>query len=143
MSGAPSAATLRGVTDHLHRWLLLLTQLAINALALVVVDAMFANVKLTGWQTVLAAAVLLALVNTYLRPLLLVLTLPFNILSLGLFTLVVNASLLKLVSWLLPSFHLEGFWTAVGAALVISVVSFLLNWFLRPDRLRVNIHRHW
>jgi putative membrane protein len=143
LSGTAGADTLRGVTNHLHRGLLLLTQLAINALALVVVDAMFAKVTLAGWQTVTAAAVLLALVNTYLRPLLLVLTLPFNILSLGLFTLVVNAALLKLVSWLLPSFQLDGFWTAVGAALVISVVSFLLNWFLRPDRLRVNVQRHW
>jgi len=84
---------------------------------------------------------LLALVNTYLRPLVVLLTLPINILTLGLFTLVNNAGMLKLVAWLIPAFHVEGFWTALGGALAISIVSFLLNWFLQPDSLQVHIHR--
>jgi putative membrane protein len=122
--------------------ILLLVKLAINALALVAVDAMFQGIWVepqSALQTTIAAAVLLALVNTYLRPLVVVLTLPINILTLGLFTLVINAFMLKLVSWLIPAFHVEGFWTAVGGALVISIVSFLLNWFLRPDRVRVHV----
>jgi putative membrane protein len=89
----------------------------------------------------IAAAFLLALVNTYLRPLVVVLTLPINILTLGLFTLVINGLMLELVSWLIPAFHVEGFWTAVGAALVISIISFLLNWFLKPDTVQVRIER--
>jgi putative membrane protein len=114
------------------RFLILATKLAINALALVAVDAIFAGLTLDTWQATLGAAILLALVNAYLRPLCVVLTLPLNILTLGLFTLVINAGLLKLVSWLIPQFHLTGFWTAVGAAFLISLISTLLNWFLKP-----------
>ncbi len=122
-------------------FIVLLTKLAINALALVVADQMFARIWFEDLPAAIAAAVVLALVNTYLRPLLLALTLPVNILTLGLFTLVINAGLLKLVSRLIAGFHLEGFWTAVGAALVVSVISLLLNWFLNPPRVRVQVRR--
>ena len=115
-----------------RRILTLLTNLAIDVLALVIVDWLFDGIKLDTWQAVVGGAILLALVNAYLRPLILLLTLPFNILSLGLFTFVINAAMLKVVSWLLPDFHVTGFWTAVGASLMISFVSFLLNWLLKP-----------
>ena len=119
-----------------------LTNLAIDVLALVVVDWLFDGIKIDTWQAVIGAAILLALVNAYLRPLILLLTLPFNILSLGLFTFVVNAGMLKVVSWLLPDFHVTGFWTAVGASLMISLVSFLLNWLLKPKSdFRVTVIR--
>jgi putative membrane protein len=127
--------------ETVMRALVLLAKLAINALALVVVDQIFERVTFDSWQATVAAAVLLALVNTYLRPFIVLLTLPINVLTLGLFTLVINAGMLKLVSWLLPAFHVEGFWTAVGAALVISIVSFLLNWFLRPPNVHVRVYR--
>ena len=84
---------------------------------------------------------MLALVNAYLRPLVVLLTLPINILSLGLFTLVINASMFLLVSWFIPAFHVEGFWTALGGALVMSIVSFLLNWFLNPEQVQVHVQR--
>ena len=124
-----------------RRLLILITKLAINALALLVVDAIFQGIWFDNDKATLAAAVVLALVNTYLRPLVVVLTLPINVLTLGLFTLVINALMLELVSWVIPSFHVEGFWTAVGGALVISVISFLLNWFLKPDSVQVHVHR--
>lgn len=124
-----------------RRILILITKLAINALALLVVDAVFQGIWFDNNQATIAAAVVLALVNTYLRPLVVVLTLPINILTLGLFTLVINAFMLELVSWLIPAFHVNGFWTAVGGALVISIISFLLNWFLRPDNVQVHVHR--
>jgi len=125
-----------------RRILTLLTNLAIDVLALVVVDWLFDGIKLDTWQAVVGGAILLALVNAYLRPLILFLTLPFNILSLGLFTFVINASMLKVVSWLLPDFHVTGFWTAVGASLMISFVSFLLNWLLKPrSDFRVTVIR--
>ena len=121
--------------------LILFTKLAINALALLVVDQLFERIWLDTWQVTLAAAVLLALVNAYLRPLVILLTLPLNILTLGLFTLVINALMLELVSWLLPGFHVVGFWTAVGGALVIGIVSTLLNWFLKPGTVAVRVQR--
>ena len=121
--------------------LILFTKLAVNTLALVVVGAIFPRIHFDSTQIMFAAAIVLALVNTYLRPLVIVLTLPFNLLSLGLLTLFINALMLKLVSWLIPGFHVDGFWTAVGGALVISLVSCLLNWFLNPPNVRVHIHR--
>ncbi len=124
-----------------RRLLILVTKLAINALALLVVDSIFQGIWFDNNQATIAAAVVLALVNTYLRPLVVVLTLPINILTLGLFTLVINAFMLELVSWVIPTFHVNGFWTAVGGALVISVISFLLNWFLKPDAVQVHVHR--
>ena len=124
-----------------RRFLILVTKLAINALALVVVDAIFRGIWFDNDKATIAAAVVLALVNTYLRPLVVVLTLPINVLTLGLFTLVINALMLELVSWVIPSFHVEGFWTAVGGALIISMISFLLNWFLKPDSVYVQVHR--
>jgi putative membrane protein len=125
----------------LYRLLILLTKLAINALALLVVRSIFRGIDFDNNQAMIAAAVVLALVNTYLRPLVVILTLPINILTLGLFTLVINAGMLELVSWLIPAFHIRDFWTAVGSALVISIISFLLNWFLRPDKVHVQVFR--
>ena len=115
-----------------RRILTWLTNLAIDVLALVIVDWLFDGIKLDTWQAVIGGAILLALVNAYLRPLIVMITLPFNILSLGLFTFVINAGMLKVVSWLLPDFHVTGFWTAVGASLMISLVSLVLNWLLKP-----------
>ncbi|HVM62002.1 MAG TPA: phage holin family protein [Verrucomicrobiae bacterium] len=125
----------------LYRFLILLTKLAINALALLVVTSIFQGIHFDNNQAMIAAAVVLALVNSYLRPLVVILTLPINILTLGLFTLVINAAMLELVSWLIPAFHIDTFGTAFLAALVISVISFLLNWFLRPDKVQVRVWR--
>jgi len=125
----------------LYRFLILITKLAVNAIALLVVASMFKGIRLDNNQATIVVAVVLVLINTYLRPLVIVLTLPINILTLGLFTLVINALMLELVSWLIPAFHIDTFWTAMGAALVISIISFLLNWFLRPDKVQVHVQR--
>ena len=125
----------------LYRLLILLVKFAVNALALLVAAQIFHKIWFDNQQATIIAAVVLALVNTYLRPLVVILTLPINILTLGLFTLVINGMMLELVSWLIPAFHVDGFWTAVGGALVISIVSCPLNLFLRPDRVQVSVHR--
>jgi putative membrane protein len=124
-----------------YRLLIFLVKLAVNALALLVAAQIFHKIWFDNQQATIIAALVLALVNTYLRPLVVILTLPINILTLGLFTLVINGLMLELVSWLIPAFHVEGFWTAVGGALVISIVSCLLNLFLRTDRVKVSVHR--
>lgn len=120
---------------------ILITKLAINALALFVADAMFKGIWLETTEAKIAAPIMLALLNTYLRPLVTLLTLPITIVSLGLFRPVINAAMLKLVGWLIPGFHVEGFWTAVGGALVISIVSLLLDLFIRPPNVHVRIDR--
>ncbi|MCX7887038.1 MAG: phage holin family protein [Verrucomicrobiae bacterium] len=127
----------------LKRGMILLMKLAVNALALLAVESLFDGIWAESPRATLGATVALALVNTFVRPLVVVLTLPLNILTLGLFTLLINAAMLKLVSWIIPTFHVEGFWTAVGGALVLSIVSGLLNWLLVPNRkeLHVTIQR--
>jgi putative membrane protein len=125
----------------MYRLLILITKLAINALALLVVTSIFKGIRFDTNQAMIATAVVLALVNTYLRPLVIVLTLPINILTLGLFTFVINGLMLELVSWLIPAFHIDTFWTAVGGAIVITIVSFLLSWFLKPDKVQVRVFR--
>jgi len=124
-----------------YRLLIFLVKLGINALALLLAAQIFHKIWFDSQQATFIAALVLALVNTYLRPIVVILTLPINILTLGLFTLVINGLMLELVSWLIPAFHVEGFWTAVGGALVISIVSCLLNLLLQPDRVQVRIHR--
>jgi putative membrane protein len=124
-----------------YRLLILFTKLAVNALALLAAEALFRGIWFDTTQATIAAALVLALVNTYLRPLVILLTLPINILTLGLFTLVINAALLKLVSWLIPAFHVEGLWTAIGGALTISIVSTLLNLMLKPNTVHVRVYR--
>jgi putative membrane protein len=75
--------------------------------------------------TLIAAALLLGIVNAVIRPLLLLLTLPLTVLTLGFFLLVINAAMVGLVAWMLEGFAITGFWTAVGTSLVVSFTS----WF--------------
>jgi putative membrane protein len=84
-------------------------------------------VSLERWQSVLAGALVLGLLNAFLRPILIFLTLPVNVLTLGLFTLVVNGLVFYLAASLVKGFYVAGFWSAVVAALVFSIISFFLN----------------
>ena len=80
------------------------------------------------WSAFFAAAAL-GILNTILKPVLIIVTLPVNILTLGLFTLVINALLLKMASGVIPGFDVQGFWPAVLGAILISIVSWILNSF--------------
>ncbi|MGA4840861.1 phage holin family protein [Streptomyces sp. G45] len=113
-----------------------------NAVALAVAVWLLDKITLTGDSTgsktltLLVVALLFGLVNSLVKPVVQVLTFPLFILTLGLITLVVNALMLLLTSWLADkldvSFHVEGFWTAVLGGLIISIVSWALNVAL-PD----------
>lgn len=85
------------------------------------------GISADDWGTLLAASLLLGIFNAFLRPIMLILSLPLLIFTLGLFTFVVNALLLLLVSRLVPSFHIAGFWAAFWGGIVISIVSFIAN----------------
>ena len=92
--------------------------------------------------TLILAGLLLGVVNAIVRPFALLLSLPALIFTLGLFLLVVNAAMLGLVALLLPGFVITGgFWTAVGAAIIVSIVSWIGSWFIGP-RGRVEVIRH-
>jgi putative membrane protein len=93
-------------------------------------------------MTLVVAAVLLGIVNAFIRPLLILLTLPFTVVTLGLFLLVVNAAMLALVAWLLPGMHVAGFWAAFWGALVVSIVSWIGSMVFGPKgRIEVRVHR--
>ncbi len=82
-------------------------------------------------KTVAIAAFLLGILNAIVRPILIFFTLPLNILTLGLFTFVINAALLALTSRLVSGFHIEGFMPALIGAVVLAVVSSVLNWLVK------------
>lgn len=94
----------------------------------------------SAW-TLVGAGLLLGIVNAIVRPFALLLSLPALLLTLGLFLLVINAAMLGLVALMLPGFRIMGFWTAVGGALIVSVVSWIGSWFIGPKG-RVEIIRH-
>ena len=104
----------------LIRWLILTA--AILAAAYLV-----DGIVVTGFWAAFFAAAVLGLLNVFFKPLLILLTLPVNILTLGLFTLVINAALLKIASALIPGFDVHGFWPAVLGAVIISVVNWLIG----------------
>jgi len=101
------------------------------------------RIKYGSWVDLLVATLLLGLLNSFLRPLLMLLSLPLVLVTLGLFTIVINAVLLLLVSALLgkENFHVDGFWAAFWGALIISIVSLLLNSLTGTGDTRVSVRR--
>lgn len=114
----------------------LLIRLVANALAILVAAYIVPGIEVAGGLSLLAAALVLGLVNAVVRPILLFLTLPFTLVTLGLFIFLLNAFCLWLTSWLVAGFEVHGFWAAVIGALIVSVVSWLVNVFL-SDRGKV------
>jgi putative membrane protein len=105
-------------------FLRLLVGWAINALALWVADLVFSGVHISGiWSYVIGAGVL-GIANAILKPIVTLLTLPLVIITLGLFMLVINVAMLALAEWAAPHLSIDGFWTYVGAVVII----WLVNW---------------
>ena len=95
--------------------------------AILIASYLLSGIHVEGFFSALAAAAMLGILNAFFRPLALILTLPINILTFGLFTFVINAIMLKMASGVIDGFVVQGFWTAVFGALIISVISFALN----------------
>jgi putative membrane protein len=100
-----------------------LLRAAIAALGLWVASEIFDGLIFESPAKLIVAALMLGVVNAFVRPLAFILTLPLTVLTLGLFLLVLNAGMIGLVAWIVPGFEISGFWTAVGAALIVSLVS--------------------
>ena len=98
--------------------------------AIVATAYLLDGIRVSGFLSAVFAAAVLGILNAFFRPIALLLTLPINILSLGLFTFIINALMLKMASGLIPGFDVYGFWTAIGGSLLISVISWLLNSFI-------------
>ena len=101
-----------------------------NTVALFVVVHLVSGVTADRWQSVFLAALIIGLLNSFLRPIIIFLTLPVNILTLGLFTLVINGFMFYLAASLVKGFDVAGFASAFVAAFLFSVISFLLNLFI-------------
>jgi putative membrane protein len=111
----------------------ILVRLLITALGLWVAQALVPGIEFRSGGTLLLAALLLGLVNAFVRPLIVLLTLPFTVLTLGIFLLIINALMLELVAALLDGFVLHGFGAAFFAALVVSVTSWIVSWYVGPS----------
>jgi len=108
----------------------------INALSLLAVAWLIPSVSVDSFYAALVTALLLAVVNTVIRPLLVLVTLPINILTLGLFTFVINGLLFWFVASFVQGFRVAGFWSAFWGALLYSVISTLASWLLVPRERR-------
>lgn len=100
---------------------------ALNSFALFFVMRLISGIQIARFQDLLLATLALGLLNTFVRPVIVLLTLPVTLLTLGLFTLVINGLMFYLAAHLVPGFHVSGFGAAFVAALLFSVFSFLLN----------------
>ena len=109
-----------------------LVRAALVALGLWLATVWVSGVTIDGPLTLILAGVSLGIVNSIVRPIAILLTLPITIVTLGLFLLVINAGMVALVAWMLPGMHVAGFWAAFWAAMLVSLVSMLGSWFVGP-----------
>jgi putative membrane protein len=105
----------------------MILRVLLNAFALYVADYFLDGIRLTGVGSTLIAGLVLGIVNAVIRPVILLLTLPFTLLTLGLFIFVVNAVCLALTAFVVPGFSVRSFWSALAGALIVSLVSWILN----------------
>jgi len=115
----------------------------VSTVAVLVATYVVPGINYGNWKDLLVATLVLGLLNSFLRPILMLLSLPLLIVSLGLFTIVINAVLLLLVGALIgpEHFKVEGFWSAFWGALVISIVSLLLNSLTGSGESRLSVRR--
>jgi putative membrane protein len=120
------------ISRFLQRWV-------INTIAVLVAANIIPGIEYDSLAALLLASLLLGVLNALLRPLLLLLSLPLVVFTLGLFTLVINALLLMLVGQLVEAFHVKTFWAAFWGSLIVSFVSILLNTFTGTGEYRIDL----
>ena len=112
---------------------LLLTWI-INAVALIALPYVFSSITVDSFVTAVLVAIVMGFVNAIIRPILVILTLPATILTLGLFIFVINGLLFWAVGSFWPGFHVNGFWAGVFGAIVYSIISWILSAILMPRK---------
>ncbi|OGK17864.1 hypothetical protein A3G67_02980 [Candidatus Roizmanbacteria bacterium RIFCSPLOWO2_12_FULL_40_12] len=110
----------------------ILMRALVNGLAVWITSYVLPGVNVDGFLTAIIVAVILGIVNAVLKPLLILLTIPITVLSLGLFIFVINALLILLVAKIVPGFTVESFWWALGFSLVLSIVNSFLQSLSQP-----------
>jgi len=117
-----------------------LTFWGVNTLSLWVADELFSGIAFQTMQSLFIAGLLLGVVNAFVKPLLVLLTLPLSVVTLGFFVLVINALMLLFVAWLVPGFVVSGFWSGFFVALFVSLLSFVVNSLIGANRVVVRSH---
>jgi putative membrane protein len=102
----------------------------INIVALIVIDGLFDSVEIGRWWPVLVGAAVLGVANAVVKPILTILTLPLIVVTLGLSYFAINVLMLALAEWIATDFSIDGFWTYIGATIVVWLVNWLLNTLL-------------
>lgn len=133
-SDAPLRVRLR-VRHFVFRWI-------VTTIAVVITSAILPGIRYDGLGALLGAALLLGILNAFVRPLLLILSAPLILLSLGFFILIINALLLRFVPTFVPGFHVDRFGSAFWGAIVIGIISWLLSAFFRGSDGRVRVLNH-
>jgi putative membrane protein len=106
----------------------------VNAAALIALPYLMSSIQVDSFAAALIAALVLGLINTFIRPLLVLLTLPATVLTLGLFIFVINGLLFWFVGSFVEGFHVAGFWSAVFGAILYSIISWVLSALLLPGK---------
>lgn len=109
----------------------MLLRMILTTLAILLVTNVYSGIQVDSVTTAVIAAVVLALINMIVRPVVVLLTLPISMLTLGLFLLIINAAMLSLAAWLVNGFEVGGFWDALIASFIISVVVALLSGMIK------------
>jgi putative membrane protein len=128
--GDPAAEFPRKAHNRTMRLLLLWV---INAAALLALPYLFDSIRIDSFYTALVAALILGLINAVVRPILVLLTLPLTLITLGLFIFVINGLLFWFVASFVEGFHVAGFWPAVFGAIVYSLISWAASALLLPE----------
>ncbi len=119
-----------------------LIRLLISSLGLWLASRLVPSIIISGVDILLFAALLLGLVNAVVRPVVVLLTLPITVLSLGIFLLVINAAMLSLVAALLEGFRVGGFFSALMGSLIVSATGWIASWYIGPyGRIQVMVVR--
>ena len=112
---------------------MILLKWLINALAFLALSQLVPGISVQGFGTALILAFLWGVVGITIKPILLLLTLPLNLLTFGIFTVVINGFLLWLLGGMIKGFEIDGFWIAVVGAIVLSVIHTITHWALRKS----------
>jgi len=105
----------------------------ITMLGLLLASTLLSGVTIIGAGNFILAAILLGLVNAFIRPVALLLTLPLTLLTLGIFIFVVNAAMFGLVASMLDGFAVAGFWSAIFGSIIVSLTSTMASWYIGPS----------
>ncbi len=102
----------------------------INTFALFIVSGIFTGIEITSWQALIVSAIILSLINIYLKPIIKIIMLPVNFFTLGIFTLFINAFLLNIVEYLVKGFYIKNFTNAFFGALMLSIIYLVVERFV-------------